>query len=146
MVAGCGADSRLLERVAEVYNWLELQIRRSESLAGACKCCGDCCDFNAFEHRLFVTLPELTYLTASLGAERIKAMPAGQCPYNIDGKCSVHEHRFAGCRIFCCDGDAAFQSELSEAVLAKLKSVCAEFLIPYRYMDLARALNGPANV
>ena len=146
MVARCRADNRLIERVAEVYDWLELQIRRSGSPAGACKCCGDCCDFEAYDHRLFVTLPELTYLTASLGAEKIKAMPASQCPYNIDGKCGVHEHRFAGCRIFCCNGDAGFQGELSEAVLARLKSVCAEFRIPYRYVDLARALNGLANV
>ena len=141
MVARCRADSRLLERVAEVYDWLELQIHRSDSLAGACKCCGDCCDFDAFDHRLFVTLPELTYLAANLGPENIKAMPSGRCPYNIDGKCGVHEHRFAGCRIFCCNGDAAFQSELSEAVLARLKSICAEFRIPYHYVDLATALN-----
>ena len=146
MVAGCGADGRLLERVAEVYDWLELQIHRSDSLAVACKCCGDCCDFDAFDHRLFVTLPELTYLAANLGAENIKAMPSGRCPYNIDGNCGVHEHRFAGCRIFCCSGDAAFQSELSEAVLARLKSICTEFRIPYRYVDLATALNGLAGV
>ena len=141
MVARCRADSRLLERVAEVYDWLELQIRRSGSLAGACECCGDCCDFDAFDHRLFVTSPELTYLAANLGAGNIKTMTTGRCPYNIDGKCSVHEHRFAGCRIFCCSGDAAFQSELSEAVLTRLRSICTEFRIPYRYVDLATALN-----
>ena len=141
MVAGCGADSRLLERIAEIYEWLESQIRRTDSLAGACKCCGDCCDFDAFDHRLFVTPPELTYLAAKLGAESAKPMTAGRCPYNIDGKCSVHEHRFAGCRIFCCSGDADFQSEMSEAALARLKSICTEFRIPYRYADLATALN-----
>ena len=141
MVAGCGADSRLLERVAEVYNWLGLQIHRKKSLSGRCKCCGDCCDFDAFDHRLFVTPPELTYLAAKLGAENAKPMTAGRCPYNIDGKCSVHEHRFVGCRIFCCSGDADFQSELSEAALARLKSICTEFRIPYHYADLATALN-----
>jgi len=146
MVARCRADSRLLERVVEVYDWLELEIRRSDNLSGACKCCGDCCDFDAFDHRLFVTSPELTYLAANLGTENIKAMPSGRCPYNIDGKCGVHEHRFAGCRIFCCSGDAALQSELSEAVLARLKSICTEFRIPYRYVDLATALNGLASV
>jgi len=146
MVARCRADSRLLERVAEVYDWLELEIRRSDNLSGACKCCGDCCDFDAFDHRLFVTSPELTYLAANLGTENIKAMPSGRCPYNIDGKCGVHEHRFAGCRIFCCSGDAAFQSELSEVVLARLKTICTEFRIPYRYVDLATALNGLASV
>jgi hypothetical protein len=142
MVARCRADSRLIETVAAIYDWLDSQVRGSGSAAGTCTCCGDCCDFDSYDHRLFVTLPELTYLSASLGAEKIKAMPTGRCPYNIDGRCSVHEYRFAGCRIFCCKGDADFQGELSEAVLARLKSVCTESRIPYRYMDLATALNG----
>ena len=141
MVAGHRTDNRLLERVAEIYAWLDLRIRRSSNRAGACRACGDCCDFDAFDHRLFVTPPELIYLAANMGGESIKAMPTGRCPYNVDGKCSVHEHRFAGCRIFCCNGDADFQSELSESALARLKSICTEFQIPYRYLDLATALN-----
>ena len=143
MVARCRADSRLIETVAEIYDWLDSQIRGCA--AGTCRCCGDCCDFDSYDHRLFVTLPELTYLRAGLGTEKIKTMPTGRCPYNIGGKCSVHEYRFAACRIFCCKGDADFQGELSEAVLARLKSVCGEFRIPYRYMDLATALNGLAD-
>jgi len=144
MVAGCGTDSQLLKRVTEIYDWLDLQIHRSNDLAGACKSCGSCCDFDTFDHRLFVTSPELMYFAASLGAENVKAMPAGWCPYNVSGKCSVYEHRFAGCRIFSCNGDADFQSGLSESVLARLKSICTEFQIPYRYLDLATALNSHA--
>ena len=141
MVAGQRADARLLEKVADVYAWLELKISRNGNLAAACKACGDCCDFGKFDHRLFVTPPELIYLTVKLGAENIKAMPSGQCPYKVEGKCSIHEHRFAGCRIFCCKGDADFQSELSESALTRLKAICTEFEIPYRYLDLATALN-----
>lgn len=141
MVAGYRTDNRLLERVAEIYAWLELQMSPSGGLAGACGACGDCCDFEAFDHRLFVTPPELTYLAANPGSENIRAMPTGRCPYNVDGKCGIYEHRFAGCRIFCCKGDAGFQSQLSESVLARLKSICTEFQIPYRYLDLATALN-----
>ncbi|UCF16672.1 MAG: hypothetical protein JSW59_04250, partial [Phycisphaerales bacterium] len=88
-----------------------------------------------------VTPPELIYLTARLGAENIKAMPSGRCPYYVDDKCGIYQHRFAGCRIFCCKGGADFQSELSESVLTRLKSICTEFEIPYRYLDLATALN-----
>jgi Fe-S-cluster containining protein len=140
MVAGSEADRRLLEKVAEVYKWLDLQVRPGSDMAGACKSCGDCCDFDGFDHRLFITPPELMYLAANLGAENIKPMPASRCPYNIDGKCTVYEYRFSGCRIFCCNGDADFQGRLSEEVLEKLKSICTEFKIPYRYADLAAAL------
>ena len=142
MVAGCGTNSRLLKRVAEIYDWLDLKIRDSGNLAGACDACGKCCDFKNFDHRLFVTTPELMYLAANPGAESIKPMTTSRCPYNIGGKCTVYEYRFAGCRIFCCNGDADFQSSLSESTLKKLKSICTKFQIPYRYSDLATALNG----
>ena len=134
-------DGRLHEKVAEVYTWLESQIRHNGNQADACEACGDCCDFDAFDHRLFVTPPEMFYLAANPDGENIRTMPTGRCPYNNDGRCGIYEHRFAGCRIFCCKGDADFQSGLSESALAKLKLICTEFEIPYRYLDIATALN-----
>ncbi len=157
MVAGCGTNKQLLEKVAEIYTWLDTQIRDNNKLTGQCSACGKCCDFaspvpaaeqgpapvldQGFDHRLFVTPPELMYLTANLGAENIKSMPTNRCPYNIDGKCTVYEYRFASCRIFYCKADVDFQGELSESALEKLKSLCTEFQIPYHYTDLASALN-----
>ena len=139
MVAECGTNERLLERVAEIYNWLDAQVRDSKR-AGRCDACGKCCDFGAFDHRLFVTSPELVYLAESPGDEDIKRMPTSRCPYNIDGKCGIYAYRFAGCRIFSCKADTDFQNGLSESTLKKFKSICTEFNIPYRYTDLATAL------
>jgi len=141
MVEGCGTNEQVLERVAEIYDWLDLQARQRNDLAGECQSCGKCCNFDNFDHRLFVTTPELMYLAANLAGEKIKPMNGGECPYNHDGKCTIYEYRFAGCRIFCCRGDADFQRKLSESVLKKLKSICTEFQIHYRYGDLATALN-----
>ena len=141
MVARCKADNRLIERVSDIYAWVDSQLREGGDAAGRCEGCGKCCDFESFDHRLFVTMPELMYLATMLGADKIKSMPGGRCPYNVEGKCTIHEYRFAGCRIFCCNGDRDFQSELSESALKKLKSACEELQIPYRYSDLARALN-----
>ena len=158
MVAGCGTNKQLLEKVAEIYTWLDAKIRDNNKLTDQCNSCGKCCDFGSpdqgaapaieqgFDHRLFVTPPELMYLTANLGAENIKSMPTNRCPYNIDGKCTVYEYRFASCRIFYCKADVDFQGELSESALKKLKSLCTEFQIPYRYTDLADALNSLAGV
>jgi hypothetical protein len=146
MVAGYGANDRLLKKVAGLYKWLELQTQRNGDLAEVCKACGNCCDFDGFDHRLFITPPELMYLAANLGDASIRPMPTDRCPYNVDGKCGVYKYRFAGCRIFCCDADAGFQSILSESALEKLKSICTEFQIPYRYTDLAASLNSLAGV
>ena len=141
MVAGCGVNNRLLEKIVEIYDWLDAQIRENAGMAGRCNICGKCCNFDSYDHHLFVTQPEVMYLTAKLGSENIKPMTDGICPYNVDGKCTVYEHRFAACRIFCCNGDTDFQSGLSESALEKLKSICTEFQIPYRYTNLATALN-----
>jgi Fe-S-cluster containining protein len=142
MVAGSKTNNPLLERVGEIYKHVDLQVRRSSDSAGQCRACGRCCDFDSFDHRLFVTPPELMYLAAHLNAEGLKAMTTGRCPYNVADKCTVYPYRFAGCRIFCCKAGADFQSRLSESALEKLKSICTELRIPYRYVDLTTALNG----
>lgn len=146
MVAECEANARIIEQVADVYRWLEDQRRNYAALTGRCKACGKCCDFDRFDHRLYVTSPELIFLTAHLEDKNIKPMPDNRCPYQIDGKCSVYEYRMAGCRIFCCNGDSDFQGKLSELALSKFKAICMEFQIPYRYTDLAGALNSLAGI
>ena len=145
MVAEPGTKNRLIEKVAEIYDWLDEQIRDNRKPAGRCKVCGKCCDFDKYDHRLFVTSPELIYLTENLG-KRIRPMTTGRCPYQAENKCSIYKYRFCGCRIFCCSGDADFQSGLSESTLAMFRQVCIDFDIPYRYTDLAAALNSVANV
>jgi Fe-S-cluster containining protein len=141
VVVNPDADNLLLQKVDEIYNWLDLQISNHSNLAGLCDVCGRCCNFESFDHRLFVTTPEVMYLSAKLGGKDIKPMTTSRCPYQTDGKCTVYKFRFAGCRIFCCKADKDFQSSLSEAAIKKFKLLCTEFPIPYRYTDLATALN-----
>lgn len=134
-------SSQAVEKVGRVYDWLDRQIRDQADGAGKCGACGECCDFEAFDHRLFLTPPELMYLAAKLDGRKVRAMPGGRCPYNIAGSCTIYDYRFAGCRIFGCKGDADFQSRLSESALEKFKSICTESGIPYLYTHLADALN-----
>ncbi|MHC4544078.1 MAG: YkgJ family cysteine cluster protein [Planctomycetota bacterium] len=133
-------NSELLKRVGEVYDWLDFQVRDNNKAGGKCDGCGKCCDFEAFDHRLFVTPPEVMYLAAKIGAENLKPMPDSRCPYHLVCNCTVYKYRFAGCRIFSCKGNADFQGRLSETALKKFKSICTEFEIPYCYTDLATAL------
>jgi len=131
---------RLLGEVASLYDWIDGQITEHADLAGRCKACGDCCDFVGYDHLLFVTPPELIYLAQKLKVPTLEPMDSGRCPYQDGTKCGVHAHRFSGCRIFCCSGDADFQSQLTETALKRLKAICERFQLPYRYADLARAL------
>lgn len=140
MVGKSERQRRLIREVEALYAWIETELARDPARAGCCRACGDCCNFTAYDHLLFVTPPELAYLADRLGTQRLKRMPSGQCPYQEGTRCTVHAHRFAGCRIFCCQGSAEFQSKLTEEVLRRLKAICERFEVPYRYADLATAL------
>jgi len=72
---------RLIEEVAAVYEWIDAQLRQHAERAGRCNACGACCDFATYDHRLFVTTPELMYLATGLNAKELKQMSAGRCPY-----------------------------------------------------------------
>jgi len=131
---------KIIERVSEIYKWIEAQQFANKDIAGRCEVCGKCCDFEQYDHRLFVTTPEIIYFVEKLGLANIKQMTTAKCCYHVEGKCGVHAYRFSGCRIFCCKGDATFQSELTESAIKKFKALCAELQIPYRYLELPTAL------
>ena len=131
------AESQIIEKVDAIYRWVDEQVAQ---LDRSCKACGDCCDFEAFGHRLYVTTPELLHFQHTIGPE-IKEMTAGFCPYRVDGKCSVYHRRFSGCRTFACGGDTEHQSQLSEQAIRKFKAMCEEHQILYRYVYLKAGLD-----
>jgi Fe-S-cluster containining protein len=133
-----GVNSQAAKKTAEIYQKLDSQLRTA---GNSCQACGKCCDFKTYDHRLFVTTAEMIYLVEKLGSNNIKKMPTGVCPYNINGKCSIYENRFASCRIFQCKGDVDFQSKLSEWAIKEFKAICEKLNLYYRYTDLASALN-----
>jgi Fe-S-cluster containining protein len=148
-------NKEIIARVSEIYKWIEEQQLANKGIAGQCAACGKCCDFEQYDHRLYVTTPELVFFVEKLGRVNIKQMVNSRCCYQsavgsadgetspkggVEGKCGVHAYRFSGCRIFCCKGDATFQSELTESAIKKLKALCDELQIPYRYVELPVAL------
>ena len=133
-------NKEIIARVSEIYKWIEEQQLANKGIAGNCEVCGKCCDFERYDHRLYVTTPEIIYFVEKVGRANIKQMTDGRCCYQVDDKCGVHAYRFSGCRIFCCKGEAGFQSELTEAAIKKFKAICAELQIPYRYVELPAVL------
>ena len=129
-------DLKIIEAVEEIYQNLDTQIESS------CRACGNCCDFDTFGHRLYITTPELIYFRVKLMENKIPVlqMTNGICPYRKDGKCSVYRWRFAGCRIFNCTGDEDLQSRLSEETVNLYKTICVLHGLEYRYMDLKSGL------
>jgi hypothetical protein len=136
---GLSAVRALLGEMKGLYRRLDTRLAGLGTEAG-CAACGACCDFEAFGHRLYVTTPELLYFAHTVDRP-LRPMSGGVCPYRVDGRCSVYSMRFAGCRIFQCKGNAATQSEMTEAALSELKRLCNEHKVPYYYMDLKAALD-----
>ena len=126
----------LLEEIKQLYNWIDAEVAST----GDCKACGDCCDFEKFGHRLYITSVELVYFTEKMKHDLHK-MDNNVCPYRSDGKCTVYPYRFAGCRIFACGRNEDIESDLSEKSLQKLKQIGEQHIIPYQYTDLKTALN-----
>ena len=129
-------ESQIIEEVDAIYRWVDDQIQAMDQ---SCKACGECCDFERFGHRLYVTTPELMHFQYAVGPN-IKDMPGGVCPYRVDGQCSVYAHRFSGCRIFSCKGDMEKQNALCEQVIGQFKTLCNQHQIPYRYLYLKAGL------
>ena len=129
-------DSQIIQKVDAIYQWLEGELAH---LFQSCQACGNCCDFESFGHRLYITTPELLYFEHH-AVSPIKVMNAGVCPYRIDGKCSVYPYRFVGCRIFTCQGDAEKESKMCEQAIKKLKALCDGHEIDYHYVCLKTGL------
>ncbi len=127
--------------VKDLYREIERTIETKIPGNELCRACGRCCDFESFGHKLFVTTPELIYLRELLGTGGIREMTGPVCPYNRDGRCEIHDHRFLGCRIFFCRLDEEFQNTVMEDALKRIKAICSEEQIPYWYLELPRALD-----
>jgi Fe-S-cluster containining protein len=130
--------TKICSEVKEIYDWLDSNIKNFNP---QCAACGKCCDFATYGHKLFITTPELLYFYKNI--KNFKLMPAQTCPYLENGKCTARDFRFAGCRIFFCKADSEQLSRLSEETIKKFKTLCEKYDLPYRYADLATAMNSP---
>ena len=133
-------QTQIIQAVERIYQMLHRQLERSGQ---NCKACGNCCDFESFGHKLYITTPELLYFKTKRTGSDIPILPmtSSVCPYRKDGKCFVYPWRFAGCRIFNCSGDADLQGQLSEKTIRQMKQICLREGLSYRYLDLRTALN-----
>lgn len=129
----------LVDEVGRLYRDLEADLSAAFG-PSACRRCGRCCDFAAFDHRLYVTTPEMIWFISLAGSPG--RADFGRCPFLAGGECTVHPHRFAGCRIFSCSADKGLQGRFSEGFIAAMKDLCRRFELPYRYLELSEALSG----
>lgn len=131
-------DAMLRERLAEVYAEVDAAVAAA---APKCDASGRCCRFTEYGHTLFLSAFEAEILLEA-GLPFSKPVTRDGCPFQVDNLCTARAHRPLGCRIYFCD--PAFQERqgpLTEAALAKMKSLADEFGTGWRYAPLHVFLN-----
>jgi Fe-S-cluster containining protein len=140
MQAAARPDVRVA--VAGVYEQLQDDIDVRRPICGAS---GNCCRFDEYGHRLYVTTLELAAFVHEVGDA--PGIETSGCPFQRGGLCSVHPIRPFGCRIFFCDATARdWQHEHYERYHARLTQLHDELNVPYFYVewrDALRQLNLP---
>lgn len=127
------AEKSGLRDVSELYARLDAEIASHHPV---CTNRGDCCKFDAYGHRLYVTTVELEHFVARQRPLGLRPVTTGSCPYQVEGRCTARDHRPLGCRVFFCDPNAqAWQPALYEKYLAELKRLGQQYGVAYRYAE-----------
>jgi len=131
-VERCRRDPRLLVELADL-------LRRAEAAAAgwACRACGECCRFEAFGHRLYVSAGELALL---IGSPPAAPCEAGRCGYQVGPHCTARDRRPLGCRVFFCDAPAEQAEAVYEPLHRQIRDLHDRLDLPYLYVELSGAL------
>jgi hypothetical protein len=166
-VAMCAADAGFLTGLEQILLQAD---RAAVERRLECRQCGNCCRFEQFGHRLYVTAGELA-LMLHLAPDRVsepigkirpwgifdnpqsairngsRAKPASLCPHQDQARCLARAGRTLGCRLFFCAPSAhAWFCDAYESFHQQIKLLHAAHGLPYVYAELAAALAELASV
>lgn len=131
-------DREFLSAMHDFYDRLQERIAAHHPV---CRRRGDCCRFDAFDHRLYVTPAELAFFLAVADSKPAGDREAAECPFLIDGLCGARFARPVGCRVFFCESAGqGWQEDLTESILVELRNLHERFELPYAYVEWLNAL------
>lgn len=141
LILATAARDDVIAAVDALYADLAAEIAARKPI---CRMSGQCCRFEQFGHRLYVTTAELAAFVAhhrSKPAARRDPWDGTGCPWQVDTACNAHAFRPFGCRIFFCDPSAKqWQEETYERYHQRLKRLHEQLDIPYRYVEWRLAI------
>ncbi len=122
------------EALEALYATLDEELPRWEF---TCSASGNCCDFDSYGHRLYVTALEAEYFFRNAPPERANDDPR-QCPaWGEDRLCQARDARMLGCRTYYCPPyPCGVPEDLHERYGERVKSLHERFRIPYAYKDI----------
>ena len=101
-----------------------------------CSASGNCCDFDAYGHRLYATTLEATYFFHHLSRDANR--DATTCPaWGADRLCRERAGRMLGCRTyFCGPYPRGVPEQLHPRYHARIQALHERFGVPYAYRDI----------
>lgn len=132
-------DSRARVELRRLYADLDAAVG---ALAPVCVVSGNCCRFQEYGHTLFLSAPEADLLLDEAPAPSRPLDSGETCPWqDAAGRCQAREARPMGCRVYFCDPlYEPHAGPLSEAFIARLKTLAERFGLPWNYAPLHRHL------
>jgi Fe-S-cluster containining protein len=123
-----------LSELEAIYADLDAEMPRYKFV---CQASGDCCDFDAFGHRLYATTLEAEWFFRNSPQRRMNANPR-HCPaWGADRMCKARAGRMLGCRTFYCGTNKnADPNEIYERYHRRIKDAHDRHGIPFRYADV----------
>ncbi len=123
--------------IVEIYNELEAELA---GINPGCNTCGTCCHFDEFNHVLYASTIETKYIQ-----ENVEVPPfdpdQGKCPFLIDHKCTIREHRALGCRVFFCNPDhKETLQDIYEKYYTMIKDMAVKNQAEWNYAPMMKLL------
>jgi Fe-S-cluster containining protein len=132
------AHPEALAELGRVYEALDAELLATGAI---CRASGNCCNFPEYGHTLFATGLEAEYVRAHVPSEKFRWASEELCPFWVDRKCTIREHRALGCRSYFCDREKteALQA-IHEKYLERIRGIERAHGIAPRYAPLIRIM------
>lgn len=120
-----------------IYQQLEKELT---SLDPGCNRCGTCCDFTAFDHVLYASNIEVTYIKQHVKVPDF-TISDNICPFLKNNQCSIRDYRTLGCRVFYCNPSYKELSyEIYEKYYRMIRELSVKYTIQWEYLPFLAQL------
>ncbi|MDR4505906.1 MAG: hypothetical protein MRK01_14125 [Candidatus Scalindua sp.] len=123
--------------IVTIYKLLENELQAHNP---GCDTCGECCNFDTFDHELYASTIEVNFISENVEIPRCDPKER-ICPFLINRKCTIRDYRTLGCRVFFCNtGYKDTSYEIYNKYYEMIKEVAIKNKAEWQYAPLTALL------